>query len=76
LTPSIDDDDDGIVVDDDARGKCGGLNTGSLERRLGHRRSEPYSNGVRRLPTCGEAPPVAASCCELWREKGKNRAKW
>jgi hypothetical protein len=30
LTPSIDD--DGIVVDDDARGKCGGLNTRSLNR--------------------------------------------
>jgi hypothetical protein len=105
LTPSIDDDDDGIVVDDDARGKCGGLNTRNLERRLGPRRSEgrgacqsvltppsetgglavarrggecrrgPYSKGVNELPTCREAPGVAARCRELWREIGKKKAK-
>jgi hypothetical protein len=62
LTPSIDDDDDGIVVDDDARGKCGVLNTRNLERRLGHRWSEPYSDRVNELSTRRYAPGVAASC--------------
>jgi len=38
--------------------------------------NEPYSNEVNRLATCREAAGVAASCRELWREKGKKRAKW
>ena len=37
--------------------------------------SEPYSNGVKDLPTCRLASEVAASCRELWREKGKKKAK-
>jgi len=45
-------------------------------RVAGGCRSEPYSNGVNELPTCREAPRVAGTCRELWREKGKKKAKW
>jgi hypothetical protein len=38
-------------------------------------RSEPYSNGVNTLLTCCEPPGVTARCRELWREKGKKKAK-